>query len=92
MRRLFVVQRARRQGDLQPSSDDELGDVADYLQEVVPAYTNPLMPAEVGRANAMLEPLEKQAGVTVNHYHNDTIFARPGVDPTPRVAPGDIEN
>jgi len=50
-----------------------------------------MSPAKVGRANAMLEPLENQAGITIN-YHNEMIFARPGVDPTPRVSRSDIEN
>ena len=95
-RRLQAMQAARRQGDLGPSVDDELKITNAYIQEVLPHVGDNLTPAEVGRADTMLTTLEKQAGITVNYnntYHyNDTIFARPGVDPTPRVSPGDIEN
>ena len=95
-RRLQAMQAARRQGDLGPSVDDELKITNAYIQEVLPHVGDNLTPAEVGRADTMLTTLEKQAGTTVNYnntYHyNDTIFARPGVDPTPRVSPGDIEN
>jgi len=94
-RRLQAVQAARRQGVLEPSVDDEIKRTNAYIQGILPHVGDPLTPAEVGRADIMLSPLEKQAGITVNYsntyYHNDTIFARPGVDPTPRVSPAAIE-
>ena len=96
IRRHDVLKRAIDEGKLPEDKRQEVESIGEYLEDEYPAWLpkpNPLTPAEVGRANAMLEPLEQQAGITVNNYNYNSgpVFARPGVDPTPRVSPAAIE-
>jgi hypothetical protein len=97
-KRYLALTDATQQGKLPGDAEQEVEDVGRYLYEFMPGYvpehlpgSSPVTPAKVGRANAMLEPMERQAGITINYnYNSGPVFARPGVDPTPRVAPGDI--
>jgi len=91
--RAEALRRARRQkAFLFDKKDEELSNVDSYLAHITPGPVHDLTPAEVGRANTMLEPLERQAGITVYDYSTNTVFARPGIDPSPRVKPSNIEN
>jgi len=91
-KRMDAVIRAKYGDDPVSFIDDpELRRVRRHILDEAPSIIDPLTAGEVGKMDAMLKPLEEQAGITNIHYHNDTIFARPGVDPTPRVAPADLE-
>ena len=78
--------------EIYPSTTQGLGAAKSIFKQVMPFVpATELTPEEVGQAELMLQGMETKAGITINNYHNDTIFARPGVDPSPRVSPADIE-
>jgi len=92
---------AIQQGTLPEDTAQEVEDagrhIVDFMPEYRPEYwpiPSSLTSAKVGQADAMLRPLEGKAGVTINNYDHSTnmVYARPGIDLSPRVRPSDIEN
>ncbi len=95
IRRHDALIKAIDEGKLPENQREDVENIGQYISSEYPTLfpPNPLTPAEVGRANTMLSPLERQAGITINYnYNSGPVFARPGVEPTPRVSRSDIEN
>jgi hypothetical protein len=92
-KRYEALQRDIDEGRLPEDKQEEIDKMGMSIFRMKPRLAA-MSSAKVGRANTMLESLEKQAGITINNYNYNSgpVFARPGVDPTPRVSRGDIEN